>query len=398
ADLDARTTAALRANLPVTGADGAVDPAGVPAPGTDPRTVRAWWDSLTPAQRRALVTGHPELVGNLDGVPVADRDAANRLVLDRQRDVLTARRRELADREAYILRMLAEGRRDELYPPSLRRDPAGEELARLRAEAGDIDGKLRGTDRITERLANPDPTLPRAYLMGFSTDGDGRAIVAVGNPDEADNVLTYVPGTGADLSKTRGDIDRTDKMVIDATRADPTATTAGILWLGYDAPDTVGEAASSSYARDAVADLDRFTDGLRVTHEGAPSHNVVLGHSYGTTVVGNAAQAGDGLAPDDLVLVASPGLDTNSVADLRGVTADHVWATRADNDLIRRVPDIDLAHGNDPVREDFGARVFTSAPGDPDNEGRVHSAYWDKDNVARLNIARIVTGNYAAVS
>jgi hypothetical protein len=51
-----------------------------------------------------------------------------------------------------------------------------------------------------------------------------------------------------------------------------------------------------------------------------------------------------------------------------------------------------VLHGNDPTREDFGGQVFTSDPGDPDNEGATHSAYWDPNNAARRNIAYIVTG------
>jgi hypothetical protein len=83
---------------------------------------------------------------------------------------------------------------------------------------------------------------------------------------------------------------------------------------------------------------------------------------------------------------------TNSASDLTGVPPDQVWATRAEHDIIRRVPDWDVLHGNDPTREDFGGQVFTSDPGDPDNEGATHSAYWDPNNAARRNIAYIVTG------
>ena len=58
----------------------------------------------------------------------------------------------------------------------------------------------------------------------------------------------------------------------------------------------------------------------------------------------------------------------------------------------KRVPDIDLIHGNDPTRDDFGARVFSSDPGNPDDEAKTHSAYWDDGNRARMNIAYIATG------
>ena len=76
----------------------------------------------------------------------------------------------------------------------------------------------------------------------IDSSGDGQAVVAVGNPDVADNVVTFVPGTGAELSTASGDVARVDRMVADANLLDP-GSTAGIMWLGYDAPDNVALAA-----------------------------------------------------------------------------------------------------------------------------------------------------------
>jgi len=241
-ELDARTAKLIADNTAsAAGAPAArIDRTSVPPKGTDPTTVKRWWDSLTPAQRRYVTTEYPELIGNLDGVPVSNRDVANRIVLDRDHDALTVRRAELEAREAHIRAMLDQGRGKELYPGSL--NPTGQafaELDRIRTEKAETDGTLRGIDRISQRLA--DPTKPRAYLIGFSSADDGRAIVSVGNPDAADNVLTWVPGTGAELSKIGGDITRTERMADDARKADPSQETAVVLWLGYDAPDIIPE-------------------------------------------------------------------------------------------------------------------------------------------------------------
>lgn len=392
ADLDGRTARILADNTATaSGAPSArVDRGSIPAAGTDPARVKAWWDSLSPAQQRYVLAEYPELVGNLDGLPVAARDIANRIVLDREHDRLAGRLDDLNAREAYIRAMAAQGRGAELYPGA--GNPAGmalDELERIQAEREEIEGKLRGIDKITGRLEDPDQ--PRSFLVGFSTADDGRAIVSVGNPDEADNVLTYVPGTGADLSKVGGDIDRADRMALDAGKAAPDEDTAVVFWLGYDAPDTIPAATGDRYADGAVADLSRFQTGLRVTHEGPASHNTVLGHSYGSTAIGHTALQ-TGIDADALIFVGSPGVDTNHASDLKGVSPDQVWATRAEHDIIKRVPDWDVIHGNDPTRKDFGGRVFTSDPGDPDNEGATHSAYWDPNNAARRNIAYIVTG------
>src|SRR6266540_5847322 len=55
--------------------------ASVPPRGSDPKAVRDWWNSLSPQDRAFLIREAPDQVGWLDGVPAADRDEANRLVL-----------------------------------------------------------------------------------------------------------------------------------------------------------------------------------------------------------------------------------------------------------------------------------------------------------------------------
>src|SRR3712207_7943187 len=57
-------------------------------------------------------------------------------------------------------------------------------------------------------------------FRSFSSAGDGRAIVSVGNPDAAGNVVTYVPGTTSDLPGVGGDLKRADVMAADANRID----------------------------------------------------------------------------------------------------------------------------------------------------------------------------------
>jgi len=163
--------------------------------------------------------------------------------------------------------MVEQGRGAELYPGESNKVGAAlAELDRIREERERIDRTLRGLNAIDSRL--DDPNKPRAYLVGLSTEDDGRAIVSVGNPDMADNVVTYVPGTGAELSKVGGDINRADRMAADALETDPSAETAAIMWLGYDAPDSVvWNAPFDGSAEGGAGELDRFQDGLRVTHE-----------------------------------------------------------------------------------------------------------------------------------
>ena len=51
-----------------------------------PRQVSAWWNSLTEAERQACIEGNPKLYGNLDGIDMASRAAANDLVLNGRKD------------------------------------------------------------------------------------------------------------------------------------------------------------------------------------------------------------------------------------------------------------------------------------------------------------------------
>ncbi|MEU0151045.1 alpha/beta hydrolase [Micromonospora fulviviridis] len=202
-----------------------VPPAWRPAPGAGPAEVSRWWAGLTPAERRWLVGHEPDRVGRLDGVPVAARDQANRLLLAR-------RRAELLERRAGLLRPL----------------PAGPlELARLARLAG-VEAALRGLDGLGERLAAPGA--PRAYLLGLDPAGDGRAVVALGNPGRAGAVLTYVPGMTADLADAPAELGRAARVLDRCAALGPGTEAAAVLWLDYDAPDFLPEAARDRQAEE----------------------------------------------------------------------------------------------------------------------------------------------------
>ncbi|HEY2765346.1 MAG TPA: alpha/beta hydrolase [Pseudonocardiaceae bacterium] len=311
---DRHTTDRLAELTPPSGAR-ALDPGSgatrIPPAGTSPQRVHQWWDGLSRGERYALIHADPQRIGNLDGVPAEARDEANRLVLAALPD----------------------------YHPRIA------ELERLGEHRSDAQStelqRLRGIETIRDRLRSTEPQ--RAYLLGFDPSGNGTAIVAIGNPDTAANVVTYVPGTGAGLGSVggnQGDLARADLMVNQATALDRDAATSAVMWIGYDAPQAIatfppghGDAIDPGFAQRAAPGLDSFQDGPRVTHQGTPSHNTVLGHSYGSTVVGYAAK-GHPLAADDVIFVGSPGVGVEHAADL-GVPPGHVWSSHAKNDPIQ---------------------------------------------------------------
>lgn len=384
ADAADREAAGRLAELAAAAASGwvSVPPAGRPATGAGPAEVSRWWAGLTPAERRWLVRHEPARVGGLDGVPVAARDQANRLLLAGWREELAARRRGL-----------------------LRPLPAGPlDLARLARLAG-AEAALRGLDTLGDRLAAPET--PRAYLLGLDPAGDGRAVVALGNPDRAGAVLTYVPGMTADLADVPGELGRAARVLDRCGALAPAAEAAAVLWLDYDAPDGLPGATRPGPAEAAGPALHRFQEGLRASHEGPPARQTVLGHSYGSLVVGTAARD-HGLSADALVFVGSPGVGVDHAGDLR-MPAGQVWAATAPDDVIRlaRPPDglarraalagtplgplagaldaHELWFGHDPSDPGFGGRRFPS--------GRYgHTGYWEPGNPALDGMARIVLG------
>jgi hypothetical protein len=324
----------------------AAEIASLVIPQGSPSAIHLWWSRLPAAERDRLVYTAPERIGWLDGIPAVDRDRANRLVLARSSN------------------------------PS---------LAQLRT-------------RLTDGV----------YLMGLDTRGDGRAIVAYGDPDQARNVLTFVPGMTAGLNGTLGtNLDRTRAMATAAAQADPSASTSAVLWIGYDAPDTVIEAARSAYADAARADLHSFQEGLAVTHNGEIGEQSVVGYSYGALVVGETARD-VGMRADDLVFLGAAGVGAGSAADLN-VDPATVWAASADNDIVglaapslRQLlmepynsryfgsPMADLWHGHNPAEAGFGGHVFAAA--DRDNPITAHLSYWDSGNPALAAVGRIATG------
>jgi hypothetical protein len=362
-----------------------------------PEQVAAWWSVLTPQQQEDAIRDHPELVGWLDGVPADDRDTANRLRLDNDEAALTARRREI---DARVAQLMLDGR---VNSP---------EVARLMQEGRTIDTELDGLNRVRTKLGELEDGGKEALLLGIDPAGDGKAVVAVGNPDTARHTAVWVPGLNTELTDAAGNITRvTNIQDLASTLTDDPV--AGIFWLGYDAPELSLDHPNLSVAgeersREGGAALDRFVDGLRATHAGTPSHVTVEGHSYGSTAVAEAALNGDGLAADDIITAGSPGMHTDKASDL-GIGAQHVWSGSAEDDPVSQTSNVnkwlmgipiagsylseayDSGHGISPHEEDFGGNRFTV-----DTEG--HSGYWEKDSLSLRNQASIVAGKYDRVS
>ncbi|WP_120673860.1 alpha/beta hydrolase [Micromonospora musae] len=411
--LDEQTAAELRRHLPDRDTGfGDLRPRDVSRQeveqvrGRPPQEVAGWWYSLTPEQQEQVLAQFPDLIGSLDGIPASDRDTANRALFGGMKDDLQRREDELNRRITELL----------LQPAaSLNERNANLRLAEeLRRDLADIDAQQARLGKVDAALAQLGD---RGYLLGLDTAGDGRAIIAVGNPDEARHTAVWVPGLGTTLDSTKGNVERVMHLqeaadVLTPGRAGDVAT---VMWLGYDAPELDLSVALEERSRQGAGPLVNFVDGLHATHLDGSTHLTVVGHSYGSTVVGEAALSGN-LRADDLITAGSPGTHADH-ADQLMADPRHVWAGSATDDPVSNptgnpysvgalagahgtalggltealVAAYDDGHGPSPHTDQFGANRYTV-----DTHG--HSDYWNSGSESINNQARIVVGEYSATT
>ncbi|OLZ62050.1 hypothetical protein AV521_43020 [Streptomyces sp. IMTB 2501] len=369
---------------------------GIPQ-GKSPADNKKWWDGLTQEQREEYQTLYPAEIGALDGLPSVIRDSANRTVLDEAH----------ADVQHKLDQLGPEPEKQIVTAAGIITNP---EWSTWDALGGSkYKDQLKGMDAVRSRF---DQTgidgLPPAYVLGFDLKGNGHVILANGNPDTADNTAVYVPGTTARLAGAQGDIARMARTWKEANAMSPGESTSTITWIGYDAPqDIITDSPRPSYAYNAAPTLNHFLDGLQ-TAQGGPeaSHTTVIGHSYGTTVIGVAAKEHH-IAADDIVVAGSPGMLVGDASDL-GVGKDHVWSEAASSDPVPYIGrdflggwkwGVDTYHGipynagyiqTIPSDEAFGAHRM-----DVNTSG--HSGYWDEGSQSLKNQAAVVAGRYDKV-
>ena len=253
--------------------------------------VTAWWHGLAPNQQDWAMEEFSDDLRNLDGVPVAVRDELNRDYLEIQIENLST--------------------------PGIPPNPY------LLAQMREVEDALEGDDKF---LIFYDP---------WATGG-GQAAISTGDPDLADNVSTMVPGMFNHMGTIASPMERSEEFYEQMNENDPDSDHASIVWMGYNTPPD-GEWDPQGPAEDLVA----FQEGLRSTHQGdSPSHNTVLGHSFGAYVAGAAdnPDIGGGLGADSLVLIGGPGSSVDHVTEF-STDVDDVHIVVGDDDWINWVRD-----------------------------------------------------------
>ncbi|MCB0922987.1 MAG: alpha/beta fold hydrolase [Mycobacterium sp.] len=362
-------------------------PAGAPA-SLPADAIARWWASLIDSERASLIANDPERYGNYDGVPIADRDAANRLAMSNDLRRVTD---VAAEHRVAVAEVIA--------------DPLRYGLSR--AQVTRYGNAVRVQEGLTQ---NAERTGAETLLWIYRPDafgGQGRAAVAIGNPDTADDTAVVVPGTSTSVAGGWLIDPDAAQLHQELARIEPDSAHSVIAWMGFDAPDTIVDprVTQPELARQGGAALAADVNALSATHVG-DDHLTVIGHSYGSTTVADAA-AGSGMRADDIVLVGSPGTDlARTAADFRLPDEGRVYVGSASTDPVTTIagvngtmpvtgqPLMEVGLGPDPAADGFGSTRFKAeVPGWTWKLWTEHTGYFESGSESLYSIADITSGN-----
>jgi len=380
-------------------ADAVLPIPAIPIVPIDPTDTATWWQSLSPMARNQLLEHNPAELGTRVGIPAQDRSIANMSVmtgdLDRIENVATTHRVPVGD-------IVAQPHRFGLRPNDVIR--------------------YSNALRVKQGLEyNRSQTGSEVLLLTYRPEefnGQGRAAIAIGDPDTAAHTAVLVPGTGNSVAS--GWLERGDDAPLlysetVAATGQPEVAAGGavsvLAWMGYDAPDAIVDprVAQRALARDGGALLAADVNALQVTHQG-PSHVTVIGHSYGATAVADAA-AGYGMRTDDVILVGSPGTDlARTAADFHLPDGGHVYVGSAATDPVTNlagvpghllgagIPIEGVGLGADPAADGFGSTRFKAEfNGWSPLPWTDHDRYFESGSESLYSIAGITSGNGATL-
>lgn len=246
-----------------------------------PQAVLELW-LAHPELQDEVARAHPDIIGNLDGIPYDVRGRINR-----------------------------------------------ERLEALRATN---PGGALGADvaALWEELTDG-PPFP--LLISFDPDGSAQttAALAYGDLASATDINVLVPGMNSSVAGIGewGDSARA------LNSAGPGLAT--IAWFGYDSPNEIEEPGMDR-ARDGAAALRSFLLGLDAVHPTA--EKAVIAHSYGSTTAALAiGSRPDALGVDQFIAVGSAGFpsDPQVLSNLQNADGLRMYATLSENDAWARI-------------------------------------------------------------
>ncbi|HEY1529797.1 MAG TPA: alpha/beta hydrolase [Galbitalea sp.] len=332
------------------------------------KEVSTLWTSLGSSARTNLEKAAPRLVGGLDGFPVDIRNAANR---DWVKQSIAALNRTLPSEDG---RVLAESDQHELHMLTM-----------------------------VQAALKPTKGGPARSLLSADTDGQGKAVIVLGNLQSADYVTYLVPGmfytVDGQLSAWTGDAadlyTQQTAWLKRLSATDPSAahkTVAVVAWMGYQTPDltNIGSLDLANQARDA---LSSSVESLQLQRAGNLPYTTIVAHSYGSTAALMALTQYN-FSVNALVLVGTPGSAAQSAKDLH-VDKTNVWVGSAAWDPVPT----SAFFGSDPSSPSYGAHTMGVGGGTDVITGAKlgqslgHNEYFDPGTESVRNMALIGIGH-----
>lgn len=258
------------------------------------------------------------MIGNLNGVDMASRDQANRILLrrkisqtDAEVQTLRAKLKEQNDPNA-------SGKHTESYASPKSLEWAKKRLADLKAVQETLDEN--------DKKRQKDPKIARrglVYMDDSKKDDRVKVAISTGDVDRAKHVSTVIPGMDNVPSEDIKDHVENAELVrehsIKNANCQPSEV-ATIAWM-YDTPQG-GQVMSSKYATKASHEIGSALEGLHASRQASGvgrAHTSLLGHSYGSMTAGKVAKMIRKGVLDDLVMYGSPG---SGVKDAREYNLD----------------------------------------------------------------------------
>lgn len=291
-----------------------------------PAEVLALW-LANPELHEEIAAAHPEIIGNLDGIPYDVRARVNR---ERLEDLYNSQ------------------------PPG----EHGEQIDAL-------------WNALTQGAPPPD-------LISFDPDGSDQVTAALSYGDlaAATDINVLVPGMNSNVTGIGewGDSARA------LNSAGPGLAT--VVWFGYDSPNELEEPGMSR-AEDGAAALRSFLLGVDAVHPDA--EKAVIAHSYGSTTAALAiGSQADALGVDQFIAVGSAGFpsDPQVLSNLENADGLQMYATLSEDDAWARIGrDTSFGGGHGTVPEtlpgmtEFGSDGGYGADGEHLTPTGGHSAH-----------------------